>query len=119
VVEAAATDVAAGIDLIGRRTCDRHEPTWQSFTDAYKNWLTPIARLYWGLSNSDTWIQSRTTARNTICVLRIVGVLYDRGLCYSTWTTQLRRSAIFDGDPGIPPGFRNPFTHSIFARFDT
>jgi hypothetical protein len=47
-----------------------------------------------------------------------VRVLYDSGLCYSTRTTQLRRSAIFDGDLGFRPAVADPFTHSIFACFD-
>jgi len=87
----------------------------------YRNWPDAIAAYNWGLGKVDNWIKAGRPPEKLLAGVAAytVRVLYDSGLCYSTRTTQLRRSAIFDGDPGFRPAVADPFTHSIFARFDT
>src|SRR6266851_263175 len=121
VSEAAATDVGGGdrFDLTQNRAIGR--AYLAQLYGRYKNWPDAIAAYNWGLSNVDTWIKAGRPPEKLLAGVAAytVRVLYDSGLCYSTRTTQLRRSAIFDGDPGFRPAVADPFTHSIFARFDT
>src|SRR5258707_5065199 len=122
VSEAAATDVGGGGD---RFDLTQHRAIGRAYLaqlhGRYKNWPDAIAAYNWGLSNVDTWIKAGRPPEKLLAGVAAytVRVLYDSGLCYSTRTTQLRRSAIFDGDPGFRPAVADPFTHSIFARFDT
>jgi len=121
VGEAAATDVGGGdrFDLTQNRAIGR--AYLAQLYGRYKNWPDAIAAYNWGLSNVDTWIKAGRPPEKLLAGVAAytVRVLYDSGLCYSTRTTQLRRSAIFDGAPGFRPAVADPFTHSIFARFDT
>src|ERR1700738_864132 len=120
-VDGAATDVGGGdrFDLTQNRAIGR--AYLAQLYGRYKNWPDAIAAYNWGLSNVDTWIKAGRPPEKLLAGVAAytVRVLYDSGLCYSIRTTQLRRSAIFDGDPGFRSAVADPFTHYIFARFDT
>ena len=121
VSEAAATDVGGGdrFDLVENRAIGR--AYLAQLYARYKNWPDAIAAYNWGLSNVDTWIKAGRPSEKFLAGVAAytMRVLSDSGLCYSTQTTQLRGSAIFDGDPGFRAPMADPFTHSIFAGFDT
>src|ERR1700719_1770436 len=121
VSEAAAADVGGGdrFDLTQNRAIGR--AYLAQLYGRYRNWPDTIAAYNWGPRNVDTWVKAGRPPEKLLAGVAAytVRVLYDSGLCYSTRTTQLRRSAIFDGDPGFRPAVADPFTHSIFARFDT
>ena len=121
VGEAAATDVGGG---------DRFDPTQNraigraylaQLYGRYKNWPDAIAAYNWGLSTVDTWIRAGRPREKLLAGVAVytMRVLNDSGLCYGAQTSLLRGSVIFDVGPGFRPAVADPFTHSIFARFDT
>src|SRR5215469_9584259 len=87
----------------------------------YKNWPDAIAAYNWGLSNVDTWIRAGRPREKLLAGVAVytMRVLNDSGLCYGAQTSLLQGSAIFDVGPGFRSAVADPFTHSIFARFDT
>jgi len=121
VSEAAATDVGGGdrFDLTQNRAIGR--AYLAQLYGRYQNWPDAIAAYNWGLSNVDTWIKAGRPSEKVLAgvVAYTMRVLHDSGLCYGAQTTQLRRLAIFDGDPGFRAPIADPFSHSIFAGFDT
>jgi len=121
ISEAAATDVGGGdrFDLTQNRAIGR--AYLAQLYGRYKNWPDAIAAYNWGPSNVDTWIKAGRPSEKFLAGVAAytMRVLHDSGLCYGAQTTQLRRLAIFDGDPGSRAPMADSFTHSLFARFDT
>jgi hypothetical protein len=121
VSEAAAMDVGGGdrFDITQNRAIGR--AYLAQLYGRYRNWPDAIAAYNWGLGKVDNWIKAGRPSEKflTGVAAYTIRVLYDSGLCYGPQTTQLRRSAIFDGDPGFRAPIADPFTHSTFARFDT
>src|SRR6266436_1802548 len=113
VSEAAATDVGGGdrFDLTQNRAIGR--AYLAQLYGRYRNWPDAIAAYNWGPGKMDAWVKAGRPPEKLLAGVAAytVRVLYDSGLCYSTRITQLRRSAIFDGDPGSRPAVADPFTH--------
>jgi Transglycosylase SLT domain len=119
VGEAAATDVGGGdrFDLTQNRAIGR--AYLALLYGRYKNWPDAITAYNWGLSNVDTWIKAGRPPEKLVAGVAAytMRVLYDSGLCYSNNTTQLRGSAIFNGE--FRAAMTDPLAHFVFAQFDT